>query len=398
MLLPHVLLLFRHRYNPATHRAVAYHAGRAQWHLSMLIHTEDKPLAGLSSLQGVIIADHFSDAVVASILHSGVPVVNLTSDPETFAGARVTGDHEAIGRVAADCLLDRHHCHFAYYGDGVSVGSRLRHTAFAGALALRGHECLEIKSGSLRHTAVLDWADELSRLHAQLAEMPAPTAVFCYNDIHASRLLDAALHAGRLVPEEISILGVDDDPLICETASVPLSSVRHALEDVGTRGAEVLDSIMAGNSIGSTRLKLPPSGVTTRRSTDTFAVDNPVLQSILLHLDRNYHHPVGLPDVAMAAGVSPRTVQQLLHTRLGSTLTEEILKRRLAHAQRLLALPKPSITAIATTVGFASTTYFHHTFKRRTGQTPRQYRENALHPSAPIPSAAWCPFALPSPS
>lgn len=385
---PHVLLLFRHRYNPAIHQAVAKHAGRARWHLSMLIHAEEKPLAGLSNLQGVIIADCFSDAVVGSIVRNGVPVVNLSSNPEHFDGARVIGDNEAIGRLAAEYFLERRHRHFAYYGDKTTVASRLRHAAFAETLARHGHSCLDIEQRPRANRAVLDWAGEMRRLHVRLSSLPVPAAVFCFNDIHAGRLLDAAIQLGRQIPEELSILGVDDDPLICENSTVPLSSIRHALEGVGARGALLLEEIMAGHAAPSTRVLLLPNGVATRRSTEYFAVLHPTLLSILLNLDLHHHRSIGLDEVASAAGVSPRTVQQLLHAHLGSTLTEELMKRRLAHAQRLLAHPKPSVTDIAAIVGFSSPTYFHHTFKRRTGQTPRQYRELALHPDESRLSAA----------
>jgi len=391
MPLPHILLVFRHRYNPLIHRAVARHAGERRWHLSMRIHAEDRPLAGLGSLQGLIIADTLPDTVVDSILRSGVPVVNLTSDPERFSGARVVGDNHAIGRLAADYFVERRHRHFAYYGVPDSVASRQRHAAFAAALAEHGHACLELDPSPRLDDPALDWSAELGRLHAQLSPLPAPLAVFCFNDLQASRILDAALHFGRLVPEEINILGVDDDPLLCETSSVPLSSVRHPLDQVGARGAELLEAIMAGRASRGTQVTLPPDAVSTRRSTDFFAVTHPVLRAILLHLDRHHHRPLALTEVATSVGVSPRTVQQLLQTHLRSTLTEEILHRRLAHACRLLAHDKPSVSEVAATIGFSSATHFHQAFKRHLGQTPRRYREDLLRAretSAPVSTAS----------
>ena len=395
MSLPHVLLVFRHRYNPVLHRAVARHAGERRWHLSMRIHSEDRPLAGLSALQGLIIADTLPSTIVDSILQSGIPVVNLTSDPEHFAGARVVGDNHAIGRLAAEYLLERQHRHFVYYGAPDSVASRQRHAAFAATLADRGHACLELDSSPRLDDPALDWSAELGRLHAQLSPLPAPLAVFCFNDLQAGRILDAALHFGRLVPEEINILGVDDDPLLCETSSVPLSSVRHPLDQIGARGAELLEAIMAGRASRGTQVTLSPEGVTTRRSTEFFAVPHPVLQAILLHLDRHHHRPLGLPAVAAAVGVSPRTVQQLLQTHLRSTLTEEILHRRLAHACRLLAHAGPSVSEVAASIGFSSATHFHHAFKRRVGQTPRRYRESQLRAreTSPHPYSVFHPPA-----
>ena len=378
MPLPHVLLVFRHRYNPIIHRAVARHAGRRRWHLSLRLHLGDSPLAGLSALQGVLIADTFGDAFIDSVLRSGVPVVNLCSNPADFPGARVIGDNAAIGRLAAEHLLERHHRHFVYYGEQDSAASDQRRDAFAAALAARGHALVEIDATPRSDDAALDWSAELACLHAQLSPLPAPLAVFCFNDLQASHILDAALQFGRLVPEEINILGVDDDPLICETSTVPLSSVRHPLEEVGARGAELLEAIMAGRAARGTRVTLPPRGVATRRSTDFVAVEHPTLRAILLHLDRHHHGPLVLPELAAAVGVSPRTVQQLLQTHLRSTLTEELLHRRIAHACRLLAHPGPSVAEIAASAGFVSTPHFHHAFKRRLGQTPRQYRETLL--------------------
>ena len=374
----HVLLLFGQRYNPAIHRGVALHAGRARWHLSMLIHQDGRALMGLSKVQGVVLADRFGEAVIDSILATGLPVVNLSSNPEVFPGAWVTADNRAIGGMAAEYLLARQYRNFAYFGEQASVASRERHEAFRAALRRHGADCRLIESAPRRAAAALDWDADLRRLQRRLADLPAPSAVFCFNDAHAGRFLDAALQMGRRVPEEVAILGVDDDPLLCETMAVPLSSVRHPLEEAGTRGAEVLDAVMAGRAKRSTTILLAPKGVSTRRSTDHFAVSHPTLQAVLLHLDRHHHRALSLGDVAKAAGVSPRTVQLLLQTELRSSVTEELQKRRMAHARRLLAAPSPAIADVAALAGFASASYFHHAFKRATGQTPRDYRQACL--------------------
>jgi len=374
MKMPHVLLLFSHRYNPSLHRGVARHAGKACWHLSMLIHPDGRRLAGLSGLSGVLLADRFDTAVIESIATSGLPVVNLSANPESFSGARVTGDNRAIGEAAAAYFLERRYRNFAYYGEATSVASVVRYESFAATLMRHGRGCLLIDSRNDGSAAVMDWESEMRSIRRQLDLLAVPAAVFCYNDFHAARLLDAVLQDGRQVPEEFSILGVDDDPLICENLAVPLSSVRHPLEEVGHRAAELLEEIMAGRAARSTQLLLPPMGVTSRRSTECFAVAHPTLQKILLHMDRHYRSPLGLEEIAAAAGVSPRTVQSLLHDELGTTVTEELIKRRIARARRLLANPAPAVADVAALSGFASSSYFHHVFKRETGSTPREFR------------------------
>lgn len=374
----HVLLLFGQRYNPAIHRGVALHAGRARWHLSMLIHPDRRALTGLSKVQGVMLSDRFDGVVIDSILATGLPVVSLSSNPAVFPGARVTADNRAIGEMAAGYLLARQYRNFAYFGEQASVASRERHEAFRATLRRHRLDCRLIESAPRRAAAALDWDAELRRLQRRLADLPAPAAVFCFNDAHAGRFLDAALRMGRRVPEEVAILGVDDDPLFCETMSVPLSSVRHPLEETGTRGAETLDAIMEGRAGRSTTILLAPKGVSTRRSTDHFAVSHPTLQAILLHLDRYHQKALSLDDIAKAAEISPRTVQLLLKNELRSSVTEELQKRRIAHARRLLAAPSPAIADVAAMAGFASASYFHHAFKRATGRTPRDYRQECL--------------------
>lgn len=374
----HVLLLFARRYNPAIHRGVAKRAARLRWHLSMVLHAPDRPLTGLRGVRGVILGDRFDAAVVASLRASGVPVVNLSSDPEDDAGARVEADHRAIGELAAAYLLGRRFRHFAYCGDAGSAAARRRRRAFVEALAREGRSCRVIEGAAGADDATTDREAEMRAWQAGLAKLPAPAAVFCFNDILAARVLDAALSMGRKVPEELAVLGVDDDELVCEHAPTPLSSVRHPLEELGARGAELLAAIMAGGDAPGARRPPAPTGVTTRRSTECFAVAHPTLQAILLHLDRHHARALSLPDIARAAGVSPRTVQALLKEELGSTVTEEIQKRRLAHAQRLLAGPGPTVADVAALTGFASATYFHQAFKRHAGVTPREYRRRCL--------------------
>src|SRR5262249_55442140 len=151
-----------------------------------------------------------------------------------------------------------------------------RYRGFANRLAKENLACHVLPPADSRSApgGTRDWATRRQLLIRELRRLPKPLAVFAYNDCVAADIIDACDNSGLLVPEAVAVLGVDNDTMLCECLRVPLSSVCHDLEGMAYQAAALLDRLMAGKKAPKKILRVPPTGLMTRRSTDIQAVNN----------------------------------------------------------------------------------------------------------------------------
>ncbi len=220
-----------------------------------------------------------------------------------------------------------------------------------------------------------DWKALNTWLAAKLAMAPKPLALFAFNDNNAALALEAALAAGFSVPEEIAILGVDDETLIVENQSVPLSSVRHDLRGIGVEAAALLDRLMEGGKPPDAAVLVPPLGVAVRRSTDVVAVTSPTIRRALALIREHLSDAYGVSELAAELGVSRATLSRIFSAEMDSTPSREFLRQRLARAKVLLATTDTPIKAIALECGFCDLSHLTNIFRRETGITPRAFRK-----------------------
>ena len=374
-MLKHVLVLFSQRYNYRTHTGIAAYAGRTMWHVTTLIRGDGRPLGDLSGVDGVLIADHFSDEVIAGLESSGLPVVSLTRLGLESSILAVVGDDAGIGTLAARHFSERAFPRCAYVGIPGRPASDLRRAFFEQVLAEQAIPLSDLSLAPVTADSPGGWRREAEQLMAQVAVLPKPCGIFCFNDILAVTVVDACLGLGLRVPDEVAILGVDDDPLFCETVAIPLSSIRHDHQRIALLGAERLDALMHRRPDAGGLHLVPPQGVTVRQSTDHVAVADPILAQALKFIANEHTRDIGLEDVARAVGRSRRFVQYLFRDQLGRTVTDETTRVRVEHAKTLLARTPTPFPAVALACGFASLAYFNRVFKVSVGCLPRQFRQ-----------------------
>lgn len=237
----------------------------------------------------------------------------------------------------------------------------------------------QIRSRSSIGRISADWAADQRTVGAQISGLPRPCALFCVNDPLACRMLDACLEMDIHVPQEIAIIGVDDDPLYCESVAVPLSSVRHDVESIGYRAAVRLERLMESGNVPSVEV-VAPLGVAVRSSTDHRAVENPAVLKAMRFIEDHHARNIGVTDVASATGMPLRALQQLFREELHESMVERITAVRIERAQELLARSNVPVAEIAARTGFSSSAYFHRIFKRHRKCTPVAYRKaSQLH-------------------
>ncbi len=337
-------------------------------------------VGGKGEIDGVIMSmttRHTAQKVAAL----GVPVVFVEPFPEMLKpdwpiqGAPWVGrDSYAIGATAARYYMERGYKSFAYVDvPNGKFWSSKRRSGFAETLAAAGFKCEIYDRISARERR--SWPLERIRMVKFLRVLPRPTAVFAPMDGRARLVLDACQAAGLRVPEEIAVLGVDNDTLLCESTVPALSSIHTGGFRRGQIAAEMLDDLMQGREPSERVVSLPPISVITRGSTGYDAMSDPIFGHAISYIrEKAARGGVPVPEVARAAGCSRSYLDKGFRAKLGMSVRETVLKMRLEFVKELLAMTSRSMTEIAMDCGFARDSHLAFLFKKATGKTMLQWR------------------------
>ena len=315
--------------------------------------------------------------LVKRVRRNGMPVVDLTVNRPDIQLPRVTSDHAAIGRLAAEHFAARDFRHSAWFSLGWTHVHTLRFDALAATCRRLGMDApLKWTYTDMAPAAHLgNWRTFARTLGARLVSAPKPLAVLTYDEADAVRLLAVCQEQSISVPEEVAILSIGNDPILCENQSVTLSSIDQNLERGGYEAAALLDRLMDGKAPPRTPLLVPPAGIVARQSTDTRAVADPTLRHALELLGANLARPYGADQLAAALGLPRFKVDRLFASGLGRSVGDELLRQRLARVKLLLKRPELTVASIARQTGFCHAAYLTNTFKRAFGITPRAWRK-----------------------
>jgi LacI family transcriptional regulator len=309
--------------------------------------------------------------IARAVLRTGLPVVDLSAARHLRNVPWVETDDEAIAQVALRHLLERGLRHVAWCGDPRFAWSNLRREAF-----LRGARAAKVDVSAYESPG----AGALGREHRELAawvrRLPKPVGVFACYDIQAQRLLDACRDLDVAVPEEVAVLGVDDDPLLCSLTTPPLSSVVPNTEKTGWEAAALLDRLMAGAKVAPRAHLIPPLGVEARESTELLAMEDREVAAALRFIRQHACQGATVSDVLRAVPLSRRVLESRYRKATGRTPHEDLLRCRLDRVKQLLGETEHSLERIASLAGFNHPEYMSVAFKRETGKTPGAYRRD----------------------
>jgi LacI family transcriptional regulator len=275
----------------------------------------------------------------------------------------VETDDAAIARLAAEHLLERGLRHFGYCGDPRFNWSKWRQEHFCKHLAESGYRCAIGPTPRGGSDELADWVRALSK----------PVGVMTCYDIRGREVLAACRRARVAVPDQVAVIGVDNDELLCELSDPPLSSIEPDSRRAGWVAAELLQSLMTGRRARSLEVRIPPIGVTTRHSTDTLAVDDPDLAHAVRIIRAHACSGLRVADIVARLPLSRRVFESRFEKVLGRTPHAEILRVRLEQVKKLLR-GDWSLDAIARHTGFQHGEYLSTVFKRELGETPGRFR------------------------
>ncbi len=322
-----------------------------------------------------------NSAYASAVLAADVPAVLIDPMDEALLPQGLLARHsvlasdlQAIGELAASTFLERQFAHFAFVGEIHDVNwSRERGAAFEACVRKAGFTCHTY--GMLTAREKRDWGVERDRLCAWLKALPKPVAVFAAMDVRGRQVLDACLTAGLAVPHEVAVLAVDNDELICDSTTPPLSSIALDTERMGYEAARLLDQAMRQRRQAARVTRtFPPLAVVTRRSTEAVHIADTVVARALEFIWLNAQNPIGVPDVVKHARVSRRLLELRFRRALNSTIQEELQRTRLKRVKTLLAETNLSVTAIAKACGFTSKSYLGKVFRSNYRTTMTLYR------------------------
>jgi LacI family transcriptional regulator len=220
----------------------------------------------------------------------------------------------------------------------------------------------------------LSTADVYEHVGRQLASIPKPVAVLAEYDDRAIDVLDAALLAGLKVPEQVAVLGVDNDELRCPFAPVPLSSIDNDEERIGYEAARVLDDLLHGKPKPAQPLRIPPRRVVVRQSTNILAIPHEHVAMALRMIWEHYHEPIDAVRVANEIPLSYPQLHVSFVKHVGHSMADEIERLRLEHAQQLLISTDSKLSEVARKSGFGSADRMGRVFMRRLNICPSDYR------------------------
>lgn len=293
---------------------------------------------------------------------------------------RVCPDNEKAGALAANEFLKRGFSRFAVFSTQSHWYVEERLNGFRQTVEKNGFTCdhWHLPHPDLRDNPADPTETTGKRtLRKWLSESEKPLAVYAIEDERAAMLLRACRELELAVPEQVAIIGNNNDPVICPYTEISLSSVDLNWEGVGFEAAKRLDLLMQGKKLRQQLHLVAPKGVEVRKSSESIAVDDLRVAKALSYIQENCQRHITVLEIAKTLDVPLRTLQWAFQKELDCSIQDEISRRRIEQIQSMLLDTDKKIGQIATELGFSSAQYLNHFFTKSTGITPLEYRQNA---------------------
>lgn len=336
--------------------------------------------AWLKNWEGDGIIARIETLKMAEQIHeTGLPSVDLLGLHQLEGIPSFDNDPEAVARLAADHLLERGFTHFAHCGlTGVHYSDQCA-ACFEHYLSEAGydvslfdrpqHPCAvaastaEVK-GLMHEDEIADW----------IASLPKPLGLMACNDLRAHQVLNACAKHGIAVPDDVAVIGADNDEVLCELSDPPLTSIDPNATGMGYEAAALLDQMIQGETPSAEKKLIKPSGIVVRQSTDVLAIADRTVATAIRFIREHAVTGIGVEDVLAEVRLSRSTLERRFAKYLGRSPKAEILRVQLQHVKQFLSETDYPLVKIARLTGFSHVENMCNFFKTKTGKTPGQYR------------------------
>ena len=304
-------------------------------------------------------------------------VVNLASHLEDTRLPTVAVDNFEIGVIAAQHLIENRFKRFGYYGASNFHYSRQRFEGFRQTIEAAGgtYHALDVYTAAEPN----DRQDAHKQLEIWLGSLRTPVGIMASTDIRAAMVLQACRAIGLRVPSDVAVLGVDNDPVFAEFDDPPLTTIARNDRQVGQQAAALLNRLMAGEPAPDAPILIPPQGVIMRRSTQTAAIDDPIVAAAVDYIHQHVGERFGVESLVAHTSVSRRSLETRFRLSVGTSPYDYINAVRIERAKKLLTMgEKQKLSAVAGACGFHDARRMNVVFERLAGVKPSAFRANFL--------------------
>lgn len=354
---------------------IRYQRKHGPWSITFQPHgLGEPPPEWLRTWKGDGIIARINDSATAeAVLRTGVPVIDLRASLPELNLPVVGIDNSLVVKMSIGHFLERGFRHFAFCGTpyGQHRYQDERSDRFCAELKEHGLDCCVYQHPG----KVLSTRQEARHLTHWLAKLPRPCALMACHDDRGQQVLDACLRAGFAVPDEIAVLGVDNDEFLCHLTTPPMSSIDVDSIQIGQEAAAYLDRLMRGERPAVRRWFLPPRRIVERQSSNIVAVEDRHIAAVARRIREQALTPVNVDDILESVPLSRSAAFLRFRHHLGRTPKQEQTRHRITRARELLEDTDLPVGSIAEHVGYAESKYFIKVFREQTGLTPLRYRK-----------------------
>ncbi|MEX0652997.1 MAG: DNA-binding transcriptional regulator [Phycisphaeraceae bacterium] len=321
--------------------------------------------------------------MVKAIQRLNLPTVELRGAILVPGVPCITSDATEVVQMAIDHLQSKGYQHLAFCGVPGMDYSDAREGAFRRLQDAAGRQVLVFSPRRRSRRLQLDTIDQINSpqplmLERWLQTLPRPVGIIACNDRRGGQVLEACTAVALRVPYDVGVVGVDNDEVICELADPPLTSVVANAEAAGYKAARLLDQLIAGNAVDAADYTVPPKSVQLRSSTDTTAVQDRELASIIRYLEMHIQNGVNVADLTEQTSLSRSSLERRFREYLNCTPREYLLRRRIDRVKELLQDPNLTVADVASRCGFKNASHMIALFRAQTGQTPAEHRRGTV--------------------
>ncbi|RPJ79054.1 MAG: DNA-binding transcriptional regulator [Alphaproteobacteria bacterium] len=320
---------------------------------------------------GIIMRDSLITKELLKLRIPTILVIHNSKNPSNLPVIKT--DSYVIAKMAGEHLLERGLKNFAYCGfDNYdwSKERKLFFTRFIKGAGYKTHVYLtpeKIKKN--------DWQNELQHVTKWVQDLPKPVGLFACNDDRGQHILEVCKSLNLKVPEEVAVIGVDNDPMICDLGDPPLTSIALNVESAGYEAAKLLDQLIDKNKVVGKQIMVTPSHIVQRQSTEILAVNDPEVASAILYIKNNAKNKILVKDVVKTTGVRRRTLEKRFQKTIHRSIYNEIRQVRVELISKLLIETDLTISQITSIFNFTDIEHISRYFKKEKGVGLREFRK-----------------------
>ena len=312
------------------------------------------------------------------LVNSDIPCVALSCVHPRMWVPRVLTDYAATARLGAQCLKKNCYESFAFCTEERLRACQTGYKAFVQELRKLGYHGKVpwlVRNELVREDMGYDSQATLAAFKKSFANLPRPLGLYCFSDAAGSNMLNAAVDAGESVPDEVGILGTNDNTIICENQIIPMSSVNPGYDAIALAACAALDRAMSGERLSNVPVLLPPLGVSERETTGFVSSGEPLIRKAMVAMREHIGESYGVNELAKELHISESKLCRIFRERIASTPAAEMKNIKLKKAKSLLRSTDLTLDCVAKMCGFSHSSHFANTFRAVFGETPDSWRK-----------------------